>query len=125
MTIHEPAWRLQLSTTGDRPTTAIVYSKDLGFRILSVPTTGVAPSEQCIFETSLAGGELFVESLSWRRLVLVADAPTTSATMRLAGRGRVMRVYQNSDGAGIRTSWFRGWLTGVAAADAAEHRGRE
>jgi hypothetical protein len=92
-----------------------VFSRELGFRILSAPGSAAAPSERCVFDAQLAGGEIFIESLSWRRLALVVEAPPGLAALRITGQARALRVFQGSSGTGIRTSWFRGWLTRVAA----------
>ena len=121
-TPSDSTWRIELSAVGLRPTKALWFSQELGLRVLSVPGSAATASERCIVESTLGSGEIFIESLSWRRLALIAEAPPGLPAVCIAGQARAMRIFHNSKGTGIRTSWFRGWLTPVAAAKVAEGR---
>lgn len=103
------SWRFEVSSSGSKPTRAIVVSHELGCRFLRVPPTNSPLAERCVFHTSLGSGDVLFASLGWKGLVVFADAPASEPAARLVGRARCMRIYQNASGTGIRTSWFRGW----------------
>lgn len=111
------SWRFEVSSSGSKPTRAVVVSHELGCRVLWVPSTDSSLAERCVFHASLGSGDVLLASLGWRGLVVFADAPAREPAARLVGRARCMRIYQNASGTGIRTSWFRGWLGRFAETD--------
>lgn len=100
-----PRWNVELSSTGRHPVTALVFGKEAGVHLVSVPGTDATADERRRIPARLGNGDVYMVSLGWSPLEVHATSPRGTAPMSFAAQARFVRLFAEQRGTGISTSW--------------------
>ncbi len=100
-----PTWMVEVSTTGAKPGTALVYGDEVGFQLLQIPAGDGVTSTARIVPARLARGDLHLISLSFTSLRVRASGPPGSGVKAFSATSPIITAYQSSAATGVRTGW--------------------
>lgn len=103
--IPAPRWMVEVTTTGETPTTALVYGREVGVQLVEIPAASGTSAEHRIVPARLARGQVHFLSLGLTSLEIRAKAPGSAPRMSFAATGRVITAYQQDETIGVRTGW--------------------
>jgi hypothetical protein len=100
-----PTWSVEMTTTGDRAVTALVYGREAGIHLVRVPAATAASSVARVIPARLAKGELHMVSLGLSTLRVRTASPAAVPRMSFMAESRVITAFQSRAGTGVRTWW--------------------
>ena len=100
-----PTWLVEMTTTGDRPVTALVYGREAGIHLVRVPAATAVSSVARIIPARLAKGELHMFSLGLSTLRVRTSSPGRPPHSGFMAESRVITAFQSASGTGVRTWW--------------------
>jgi len=103
--VAAPAWMIEVTTTSTKPTTALLYGREVGVQLVQVPAGQGAAAEVRIVPARLAKGEVHLVSLGLTSLHLHATAPTQTQPMTFDATAQILTVFQRPRMTGVRVGW--------------------
>lgn len=100
-----PTWLVEVTTTSDAPTTALLYGPDVGVQLVRVPGDGGTASDARVVPARLAHGKVHFISLGLTSLHVHARAPQNAYPMSFDAKAHIITAYQTSREIGVRTGW--------------------
>jgi hypothetical protein len=100
-----PAWMIELSATGDRPVTALIYGDEVGLQVVRVPAASEGKGAPRLIPARLAKGEIHIVALNLATLHAQASAPKGAPAMAWTATGPVITAFQKKDATGVRIGW--------------------
>lgn len=104
-TVDAPAWMVELTTTGTRSTTALVYGPDVGLQFLRVPAAQSAVTTPRLVPARLARGEVHFVSLGLASPHIRSRAPAGADPMAFEAVAPILTAFQSDRFTGVRTGW--------------------
>lgn len=98
-------WNVELSSAGAHPVTALVFGKEAGVHLVSIPGTDATPEERRRIPARLAAGNVYMVSLGRSDLHVHTASPPGTPPMAFAAQARFVQLFKSKGGTGIRTSW--------------------
>ena len=100
-----PAWMIELSASGDRPVTALIYGEEVGLQVVRVPAASEGKRAPRLIPARLAKGEIHIVALNFATLHAQASAPKGAPAMAWVANGPFITAYQKKDATGVRVGW--------------------
>lgn len=104
---HEGAWSVDLNSAGLSPVTALVFGKEAGVHLVTVPAAD-GSAEPRRLPTRLSAGDIYMVSLGWNDLSVTSASPKGSARMAFGAQGRFVKLFKDRRATGIATG-IRTW----------------
>ena len=100
-------WNLELASTGTTAVRALVYGPEAGFHVITVPSRTASGEERRGVLARIGRGDVYLMSLGWSNIQVTTSRPPGDNTplLSLAATGRMLRIFTNARGMGVRTSW--------------------
>jgi hypothetical protein len=99
------SWNVELTSTGAKPVTALVFGREAGVHLVRIPDASATPEERRRVPARLAAGDVYMVSLGWSQLDVHTSSPKGTAPMTFGAQARFVRLFKDTRGTGIRTSW--------------------
>lgn len=97
-----PTWMIEVTTTGAKPTTALVYGRDVGVQLIQLPARVGASSTARVVPARLAQGDVHLISLGLTSLRVHASSPQGAQRMSFAATSPMVTVFQTKERTGVR-----------------------
>lgn len=98
-------WNIEMESAGRGPLTALVYGPETGLHLVEVPAAGASAAEKRKMTAKLGKGHVRMISFGRSSLQIKATSPADAKGATLGARGRIITVYSDATGSGVRTGW--------------------
>ena len=95
-----PSWRLDVRTGGGAPW-VLVYGREAGFHLVRASDA----TRMASLPARVPGREVRMVSLGWAPLTVRGDAGGAGGVQSFSARARVVTVFQDGSGTGVRTGF--------------------
>lgn len=100
-----PAWMIELSATGNRSVTALIYGEEVGLQLVQVPSASEGQHTPRLIPARLAKGKVHIVSLGLSTLHARASAPKGAQPMSFVVKAPIITAFQNDKATGVRGGW--------------------
>ncbi|MEP6999865.1 MAG: hypothetical protein ABI969_05270 [bacterium] len=100
------AWDLELAADGSEPVTALVFGEETGIHLMTLPPSSANAPAARHLPVRVGVDDIHMISFGRAGLRVHTKSPPGGPPMSFSAQARVVTLFSNARGTGVRTGWF-------------------